>query len=74
MLEFVQFSSQIMPKVMGVITIAEKSPSRNTEMLVDTLLKSDLSIDAKINYVLQNTTSLLKTVGKIMLGTLAVMD
>ncbi len=53
MLEFVQFSSQIMPKVMGVITIAEKSPSRNTEMLVDTLLKSDLSIDAKINYVLQ---------------------
>ena len=53
MLEFVQFSSQIMPKVMGVITIAEKSPSRNTEMLEDTLLKSDLSIDAKINYVLQ---------------------
>ena len=53
MLEFVQFSSQIMPKVMGVITIAEKSPSRNTEMLEDTLLKSDLSIDAKINYDLQ---------------------
>ncbi len=53
MLEFVQFSSQIMPKVMEFITIAEKSPSKNTKMLVDTLLKSDLSIDAKINYVLQ---------------------